>query len=175
MSTDKKLRGGPFNWVLWNLAHFGVMDPDMPQAPPAEILKAWEAARPKLIRPLGSVIVFGTGGSIEDNALDGHCKIHEYMNNLNFGDALIALKQGKKVSRSGWNGKGMYLSLQPGSTIESNQARNGAALERTKEADAPTHVVICPHIDMRAADGSVVVGWLASQTDMLSDDWGVVE
>ena len=35
-------------------------------------------------------------------------------------------------------------------------------------------VTICPHIDMKAADGSIVIGWLASQTDMLADDWVVV-
>ena len=34
---------------------------------------------------------------------------------------------------------------------------------------------ICPHIDMKAADGSIVVGWLASQTDMLSEDWEVID
>jgi hypothetical protein len=36
-------------------------------------------------------------------------------------------------------------------------------------------VTICPHIDMKAADGSLVIGWLASQTDMLAEDWIVVE
>lgn len=90
---------------------------------------------------------------------------------FNFGEAIAKLKEGKKVCRVGWNGKGMYLALQPGSMIGAGDARNGAALARANELDAPAHIVIGAHIDMRAADGSVVVGWLASQTDMLSEDW----
>lgn len=92
---------------------------------------------------------------------------------MNFGQALEALKAGQRVARSGWNGKGMWLALQPGSTIPPDQARGGAAKGRADEG--ATEIVILPHIDMRAADGSVVVGWLASQTDMLADDWNVVE
>lgn len=91
---------------------------------------------------------------------------------MNFGEALQALKDGERVRRSGWNGKGMWLALQSGSTITPEQARGGAAKGRADEgAEA---ISILPHIDMRAADGSIVVGWLASQTDMLSDDWEIV-
>lgn len=44
-----------------------------------------------------------------------------------------------------------------------------------RAAEAPSEPVrLLPHIDMRAADGSMVIGWLASQTDMLADDWLVV-
>jgi len=92
---------------------------------------------------------------------------------MNFGQALDALKEGKRVSRSGWNGKGMWLAIQPGTVITEEQARGGAALGRAKEAPG-TPITILPHIDMRAADGSIVVGWLASQTDMLAEDWDVV-
>ena len=42
--------------------------------------------------------------------------------NLNFGDALALLKSGKKVAREGWNGKGMFLFLVPGSTFKVNRA-----------------------------------------------------
>lgn len=96
-------------------------------------------------------------------------------NNLNFGQAIEALKEQKKVARIGWNGKNMYLVLQPGSTISNLAARGGAARARVLESDYPGEVTIGAHIDMRAADGSIVVGWLASQTDMLANDWCIVE
>ena len=89
---------------------------------------------------------------------------------MNFGGALEALKAGKKVAREGWNGKGMYIYRQEGTTIGPEQGRNEHL--RGMEADL---IWIRPHIDMKAADGSVVIGWLASQTDMLGEDWVVVE
>ncbi len=90
--------------------------------------------------------------------------------NLNFGQALEAVKNNKKASRKGWNGKGMYIYLQPGSTIE--RARNNHLDEIIAEKGS---VVINPHIDMIAADDSAVIGWLASQTDMLADDWIIID
>lgn len=87
---------------------------------------------------------------------------------FNFGGALEALKDGKKVSRSGWNGKNMFLFLVPGSTFKVNRA---PLLGIYPEG---TEINYCPHIDMRTADGKIVP-WLASQTDVLADDWGVVE
>jgi hypothetical protein len=86
---------------------------------------------------------------------------------FNFGRALELLKEGKKVCRSGWNGKGMFLTLQKGSTVKGFMMRNEPAKEFYGEND----VNICPHTDMKAAHGSYVVGWLTSQTDMLADDW----
>lgn len=91
------------------------------------------------------------------------------MANMNFGQALEALKAGKKVARSGWNGKKMWLILTPGRTI--NDIEPNSFYDKCK-FEPP--VVINGHIDMKAADGSMVVGWLASQTDMLSDDWEIV-
>lgn len=93
-----------------------------------------------------------------------------------FGNALRALKAGKRVCRAGWNGKGMWIALTPGSTFSASSAKPGhAAFHRASEletSDSP--VTLLPHIDMRAADGSMVIGWLASQTDMLADDWHVL-
>lgn len=95
-----------------------------------------------------------------------------YAKRFDFGLAIHALKAGKRVARAGWNGKGMWLMLQPGSTVAPDQVRSGAAKGRADEgAEA---IVILPHIDMRAADGAIVVGWLASQTDMLAEDWQLV-
>lgn len=101
---------------------------------------------------------------------------------LTFGQAIKALKQGKHVCRSGWNGKGMFLYLVEGSTVPFENLRGGAksaALRANKiEGNVnkiPSDRIISGHIDMKAADGSIVVGWLASQTDMLSEDWIILE
>lgn len=93
---------------------------------------------------------------------------------MDFGDALRELKAGKRVARAGWNGKRMWIALTPGSVIGVEMARNGAAQIVAAEQDAGTYITIGSHIDMKAADGSIVIGWLASQTDMLADDWTVV-
>lgn len=87
---------------------------------------------------------------------------------MNFGQAIEALKAGKKVSRSGWNGKGMFLFLVPGSTF---QVSRPPLLGIYPEG---TEINYRPHIDMKDAEGKVVP-WLASQTDMLAEDWGLVE
>lgn len=90
---------------------------------------------------------------------------------MNFGQAIEALKEGKKVCRSGWNGKGMFICLQEGSEVNGTLMRN----EITKAYYGDKTVKINPHIDMKAADDTLVIGWLASQTDMLAEDWEVVE
>lgn len=88
---------------------------------------------------------------------------------MNFGQTIEALKEGKKVAREGWNGKGMFLYLQEG-TLLTSTARNKilAEYQNTQEAEP---VKINSHIDMKTADGSITIGWLASQTDMLAEDW----
>ena len=90
--------------------------------------------------------------------------------NMDFGMALIALKRGDCVARKGWNGKGMFLTLQPGSEVEGEKMRN----EGAKNFYEGMKCKIAPHIDMKAADDTYVVGWLASQTDMLAEDWEIV-
>ena len=89
---------------------------------------------------------------------------------FDFGEALKHLKEGKAVARKGWNGKGMFITLQNGSEVSGNDMRN----EPAKNHYGNNKVKVCPHIDMKAADGSYVVGWLASQTDMLAEDWDIV-
>lgn len=71
---------------------------------------------------------------------------------MNFGEAIADLKAGGKVGRSGWNGKNMWLKLQI--------------------PDANSKMTL-PYIYMYTAQGDLVP-WLASQTDMLAEDWEVV-
>lgn len=86
------------------------------------------------------------------------------MSTLSFSQALDNIKAGVKMSRTGWNGKGMFLFLVPGSVFTVNRP---PLLGIYPEG---TEVRYCPHIDMKTADGSIVP-WLASQTDLLSNDW----
>jgi len=87
---------------------------------------------------------------------------------MNFGDAIAALKAGKRVARAGWNGKGMFLFLVGGSTFTVNREPLMSILGEG------TQVQYHAHIDMKTAQG-YVVPWLASQSDMLSEDWELVE
>lgn len=86
---------------------------------------------------------------------------------MNFGEAIALLKSGHRVAREGWNGKGMYLFLVPGSVFKVNRE---PLLSMLGEG---TEVQYHAHIDMKTAQG-YVVPWLASQADMLSEDWVVV-
>jgi hypothetical protein len=83
---------------------------------------------------------------------------------LTFSEALELLKKGKKVMRAGWNGKGMFIFLVPGSTFEVNRP---PLLGIYPEG---TEIKYHAHVDMRTDDGQIVP-WLASQTDLLSNDW----
>jgi hypothetical protein len=86
---------------------------------------------------------------------------------MNFGGALHILKQGGCVARLGWNGKGMYLYLVPGSKFQVSRP------PLSKLVEPGTEVEYLPHIDMKTAGGQFVP-WLASQTDVLAEDWIVV-
>lgn len=71
---------------------------------------------------------------------------------MTFGDAIFFLKQGKRVARHGWNGKGMWVELQ---------------------RPTDTSKMTLPYIFMKTADDNLVP-WLASQTDILAEDWTLV-
>lgn len=86
---------------------------------------------------------------------------------MDFGEALTAVKAGARITRRGWNGKGMFLYLVPGSVFTVSRPPLLGFYEEG------TEVSYLPHIDMRTADGSCVP-WLASQTDLLAGDWEVV-
>lgn len=83
---------------------------------------------------------------------------------FDFGEAVRRLKAGKLVAREGWNGKGMFLLLVPGSTFNVSRA---PMLGIFPEG---TEIKYLPHIDMRTATGEIVP-WLASQSDVLCEDW----
>ena len=84
---------------------------------------------------------------------------------MDFGDALKALKYGHKVAREGWNGKNQYIEL---ATNISYVNVNGTVVNC--EHDAIGNMAIA-----FVGTSGVQMGWLASQADMLADDWHIVE
>jgi hypothetical protein len=89
---------------------------------------------------------------------------------MDFGKALEALKLGSRLARTGWNGTGMYVVRMPGypTGIPANQASAEA-----HGVPAGTSLVVREYLAMWTADGSVVP-WVASQTDLLAEDWTIV-
>ena len=78
---------------------------------------------------------------------------------MTFGQAIEAMKRGAKVSRAGWNGKGLWLELQA----------PGANSKMTLP-----YIFMSYPSDAKTTPGARVP-WLASQTDMLAEDWAIVE
>lgn len=81
---------------------------------------------------------------------------------MNFGEAIQSLKAGKRVARKGWNGKGIFIELQVPDT-HSKMTHPYIYIDttglQTDNPDAPKDRV----------------PWLASQTDMLAEDWNVIQ
>lgn len=87
---------------------------------------------------------------------------------MDFSEALKAMKAEHRVSREGWNGKGMFIYMVPPASYP---AQRGAAKKwMGDEAMIPYGA----YVAMKTVDGTVVP-WLCSQTDMFAEDWGIVE
>lgn len=109
--------------------------------------------------------------------------------NMEFGSAIAAAKRGKMVAREGWNGKGMFIFMRPEDELEvgfiidkvkslPRSVKNffKAKDEKNDPAEQGLEKVrFSAYLCMYAADGSIVNGWLASQTDMLAEDWMIIE
>lgn len=96
------------------------------------------------------------------------------MNDLvSFSTALALAKEGKRVARSGWNGKGMWITAGEG--VSANPADRFWNKHTRKFAeDNGGFADVLPYMIMKTADGKILMGWLASQTDMLAEDWVVL-
>jgi Protein of unknown function (DUF2829) len=100
---------------------------------------------------------------------------------LTFGEALELVKEGKLVQRQGWNGKSMFIFQRPEDFIVEKvkslpQSLKDFFKQRDEKINLPEEqglgkVKFTAYLCMYAADGSIVNGWLASQTDMLAKDW----
>lgn len=90
------------------------------------------------------------------------------MENLTFGQAIEAVKQGKLIAREGWNGKGMFAFYVSGSKfIVNRKPLNEIYSEGTE-------VEYRPHIDLKAVDGTIGV-WNPNMIDILAEDWCIIK
>lgn len=142
----------------------------------------WELPKDENGADEGFLVEYHDGGQANDSRHLGYIswspkavfeRAYRPMDGMTFGQALEALKAGKRVARAGWNGKGMWLSLS-GNGIRHVPAggfwsENNADFARSQGGAAP----VLPCITMKTATGEILMGWLASQTDMLADDWSI--
>ena len=124
----------------------------------------------------GYLVEYIDGGQANHPDFDGYIswspkdvfeRAYRRSDSLTFGDALELLKAGKKVARAGWNGKGLFLFLVPGSNFKVNRP---PLLGIYPEG---TEINYRPHIDLKGADGSIST-WAPSGSDALAEDWAVV-
>lgn len=90
---------------------------------------------------------------------------------MDFGDVIKEMKAHpeKRFARRGWNGRDMFIYLAKGGSASTASWRPESGI--TMDEYNKGYIIIKPHIDMCNAQGERIIGWLASQTDMLADDW----
>lgn len=93
-------------------------------------------------------------------------KVCRSTEDMTFGDALLVLKQGERVARKGWNGKGMYVFLAHEADF---------VTDADISAFDQLEVEVADMFVMKTAQDTFQPGWLASQADMLAEDWYIVE
>lgn len=102
-------------------------------------------------------------------------------NNIDFGLALCVAKTGKRIARAGWNGKCMFVFQRPADSIYPDFIANIKSLPQsvkdfyTAKGRGAAAVEFTAYLCMKAADDSIVNGWLPSQTDMLATDWLILD
>jgi hypothetical protein len=99
------------------------------------------------------------------------------MENKDIGYAVAALKAGKRVRRAGWNGKGMFLFLLPANDNIPTKVIHDPVLRAVVEAELGGRDTFdaLGSVRMFTADKKILTGWLASQTDLLAEDWEVLD
>lgn len=141
----------------------------------AEPCKAWKEMGKHAIGENGYRVVYPDGyisWSPEDVFEKAY---HELTHDMTFGQALDALKAGQKASRRNWNGKGQYIYMTKGSNIPCCHLKADTRKMLDGLFDNDDTVAIMPHIDLKNAQNQLTIGWAPTQTDMLSNDWYIVE
>lgn len=123
----------------------------------------------------GRLVEYVDGGEPNDDRHDGYIswspedvfeRSYRPAGEITFSVALEMLKQGHAVARTGWNGKGMFIYATPGGKYAPTTKTGEAIAQATDDG----MVNYLPFLAMKTVDGDVVP-WLASQTDLLAEDW----
>lgn len=149
------------------------------------LFRGWELPKDENGEDEGYLVEYIDGGQANTATYKGYVswspkdvfdRAYKPTEGMTFGLALEALKKGCKVARKGWNGKGMWLSLSGDANLtryvdeDKFWSKNNSDFALAQGGSAR----VLPCITMKTADDAILMGWLASQTDMLSDDWEVV-
>lgn len=139
-------------------------------------LRGWELPADENGADGGFLVEYLDGGKANHPDFEGYISwspadvfenAYRQVGNMTFGLAIEALKKGYSVSRAGWNGKGMWLVLVSGTAVQE-------AIDITYgPGDGKPGCPVLDAIYMKTADDKFVP-WLASQTDVLAEDWGIV-
>lgn len=119
---------------------------------------------------------YGESFPIVDMGPDDVLNLASYMTKkpkpvmMNFGEAIAALKEGIAVARKGWNGKGMYLYMVDAGRYPPSTLVGSLIADTQPDGKVP----YMPYIAMKTVSDDVVP-WLASQTDVLAEDWVLVD
>jgi len=142
-------------------------------------LRGWKLPADECGTDEGYLVEYTDGGQANHSDYSGYIswspkavfeQSYHQSGDFSFGAAVTLLKLGKKVARKGWNGKNMFLIL-----VESTQPVITEGSPYQARAGIQGEVTIDAHIDMFTAGGTMQPGWLASQADMLADDWCLVD
>ena len=135
----------------------------------------------------GYLVEYLDGGKTNDHRHKGYISwnpkevfdnAYREVDGLSFGLAIEAAKKGMKIARKGWNGKDMFVVMQPSLDLPPFNTQGTARKVNDRTAkfigeDKPLHCP--PYFAMKAANEDWICGWLASQTDMLADDWMILD
>ena len=145
--------------------------------------RGWDLPEDEDDFDLGFLVEYTDGGVTNHPDHEGYIswspvavfeKSYKPISKMSFGSAILMAKDGCKVARAGWNGKGMWVIYNPGSKGETH-AMTERSLYKQHGVD---ECEILPHFDMYTVNASgrraMLPGWLASQSDMNSEDWCVI-
>ena len=102
---------------------------------------------------------------------------HVFEYHMDFGGAIKALKKGYKVARKGWNGKGMFLWLKPATEVKAEWCKDPMLKSLAEDNGGSINALgtICMYTTDSTGRRAILTGWLASQADMLLEDWVIID
>jgi hypothetical protein len=145
-------------------------------------LRGWDVPEDENPADEGFLVEYLDGGKANVSGYEGYVswspkdvfeRAYRPLTGMTFGMAIEALKKGYRVARTGWNGRDMWLAYSPGANnLPADKFWAGPNRDYAEQSGGTATVLPC--ITMKTATGEILMGWLASQTDMLAEDWTVV-
>lgn len=153
-------------------------------------LREWELPANENGEDEGYLVEYLDGGEPNVDGFEGYVSwspkaqfdaAYRPVDGLSFGLALEALRKGLAVTRAGWNGQGMWISMSCGPIGDASAGKREVAFENLWSKNNSAYAqknggsaVVLPCITMKTANGEIQMGWVPSQADMFADDWAIV-